>query len=60
MNIAERTITELCKEFGPGVKTIYFDKKHDCWIMEFKKSYPLTFEDFQQLYEWATTEGVDY
>lgn len=59
MTNAERTIKELCKELGNDVKTIYFDPKHDCWIMEFKHSDPVTFEDFQQLYEWATTEGMD-
>lgn len=59
MTNAERTIAELCKELGPGIKTIYFDRKHDCWIVEFKKSDPLTFEDFYQLYEWVTTECDD-
>ena len=52
----EQIIKEIC---GSGVKDLYYSATHSVWIVEFRNSKDMTFDDFDSMYQFLTTEDLD-
>ncbi len=54
------TQEQLLKEIaGNNIKNLYYSATHSIWVMEFHKGEDMTFVDFDSMYTWVTSEGMN-